>query len=71
MLLWSALANISAYMYIFHILTGESPEETRKLVAYEQIEHGQSSVPVKEQIWNSLLQEKCQCVRNARVGVRA
>ena len=27
------------YRPIIHILTGESPEETRKLVAHEQIEH--------------------------------
>ena len=27
------------YRAIIHILTGESPEETRKLVGHEQIEH--------------------------------
>ena len=27
------------YRPIIHILTGENPEETRKLVAHEQIEH--------------------------------
>ena len=27
------------YRPIIHMLTGESPEETRKLVAHEQIEH--------------------------------
>ena len=35
------MVNLSQHISrpIIHILTGESPEETRKLVAHEQIEH--------------------------------
>ena len=36
MLLWVSLSELP-YPPTIHVLTGESPEETRKLVAHEQI----------------------------------
>ena len=66
---------------ILRILTGESPEETRKLVAHEQIvEHwpkftaseGANSefLSTSESLKGRVTYQN-QCVRNARVGVRA
>ena len=66
---------------LLHISTGESPEQTRKLVVHEQIEHwpkfsaseGTNSkfMNTSKSLNGSYLWEKCQCVRNARVSVRA
>ena len=69
------------YRPILHILTVESPEETRNLVANEQSEHwpkfsaseGTNSefMSTTEALKVGYLPEKCHYVRNARVGVRA
>ena len=67
---------------IIHILRGESPEEIRKLVTHEQIEHWPKfsasegmnlefmspSESLKDS--QSYLPKECQCGRNVCVGMR-